>query len=74
MQPADVLDYWFGDSADLKVDDLKEYFQRLVQGGKKIDKFGRFPHRNKVWQRQSMDEELMYLAAGAKSFGQKLAL
>ncbi len=201
MQPADVLDYWFGDSANLEVDDLKEYFQRWFQGGKEIDKeikarfgkavkqaaanelsrwenttegslaliilldqftrnvyrgtakafsydikasrlcqklievgadkemswsqrgfcymplqhaedvnmqqqgiemyldlvedtpdelkkvaagfllsarehktiidkFGRFPHRNKVLQRQSTDEELIYLATGAKSFGQ----
>lgn len=201
MQPADVLDYWFGDSANLDVDGLKEYFQRWFQGGKEIDKeiktrfgkavqqaaadelsrwenstegslaliifldqftrnvyrgtakafsydikalrlcqklidsgadkemswpqrgfcymplqhaedlnmqqqgigmyldlvedtpddlkkmatgfllsarehktiidkFGRFPHRNKVLQRQSTDKELIYLAAGAKSFGQ----
>lgn len=35
-----------------------------------IDKFGRFPHRNKVMERESTDEELIYLATGAKSFGQ----
>lgn len=35
-----------------------------------IDKFGRFPHRNKVMDRESTNEELIYLATGAKSFGQ----
>ncbi len=35
-----------------------------------VDKFGRFPHRNKVLERESTDEELIYLATGAKSFGQ----
>lgn len=35
-----------------------------------VDKFGRFPHRNKVMERESTDEELIYLATGAKSFGQ----
>lgn len=38
MQPKDVLDYWFGDSANLEVDDLKEYFRRWFHGGKEIDK------------------------------------
>lgn len=35
-----------------------------------VDKFGRFPHRNQVLGRESTDEELAYLANGAKRFGQ----
>jgi uncharacterized protein (DUF924 family) len=35
-----------------------------------IDRFGRFPHRNKVLQRASTDEEIDFLAAGGPSFGQ----
>ena len=35
-----------------------------------VDKFGRFPHRNKVLGRENTDEELIYLATGAKTFGQ----
>ena len=38
MQPAEVLDYWFGDAIKLNVDGLKDYFQRWFQGGKEIDK------------------------------------
>jgi uncharacterized protein (DUF924 family) len=35
-----------------------------------IRRFGRFPHRNRILARQSMPEELAYLAAGAETFGQ----
>jgi uncharacterized protein (DUF924 family) len=35
-----------------------------------VDQFGRFPHRNRVLGRESTDEELAYLANGAKRFGQ----
>lgn len=35
-----------------------------------IAKFGRFPHRNKVLERQSNAEELAYLNSGGKRFGQ----
>ena len=35
-----------------------------------IERFGRFPHRNRVLGRASTDEELRYLAAGAPTFGQ----
>jgi len=38
MQPQDVLDYWFGDSANTKTEDLKDYFQRWFQGGEELDK------------------------------------
>lgn len=35
-----------------------------------VDRFGRFPHRNRVLGRESTDEELEFLAAGGPSFGQ----
>jgi uncharacterized protein (DUF924 family) len=34
-------------------------------------RFGRFPHRNRILQRESTPEELAWLAAGAPDFGQK---
>ena len=35
-----------------------------------IERFGRFPHRNRILGRESTEEELAYLADGAPSFGQ----
>jgi uncharacterized protein (DUF924 family) len=35
-----------------------------------VDRFGRFPHRNRVLGRESTDEELKFLASGSPSFGQ----
>ncbi|MCY4286238.1 MAG: DUF924 domain-containing protein [Thiotrichales bacterium] len=35
-----------------------------------VERFGRFPHRNRVLGRESTEEELSYLAEGAPSFGQ----
>lgn len=35
-----------------------------------IERFGRFPHRNRVLGRESTPEEVAYLGAGAESFGQ----
>lgn len=35
-----------------------------------VDRFGRFPHRNRVLGRESTDEELEFLASGGPSFGQ----
>ena len=35
-----------------------------------INRFGRFPHRNNVLQRESTLEEIAYLADGASSYGQ----
>jgi len=60
------------------VDDTADELKKVVTGfllsarehKTIIDKFGRFPHRNKVLDRESTDEELIYLATGAKSFGQ----
>ena len=35
-----------------------------------IERFGRFPHRNRILGRASTEEELRYLADGAPTFGQ----
>ena len=35
-----------------------------------VERFGRFPHRNRVLGRESTGEELSYLADGASTFGQ----
>ena len=35
-----------------------------------VERFGRFPHRNRVLGRESSGEELRYLAGGAPTFGQ----
>ena len=35
-----------------------------------VERFGRFPHRNRVLGRDSTEEELRYLADGAPTFGQ----
>lgn len=33
-----------------------------------IDRFGRFPHRNQVFGRESTEEEVRYLAEGGETF------
>ena len=35
-----------------------------------IERFGRFPHRNRILGRESTEEEVRYLADGAPTFGQ----
>lgn len=35
-----------------------------------IERFGRFPHRNKILGRESTSEEIEYLASGSENFGQ----
>ena len=35
-----------------------------------VERFGRFPHRNRVLGRESTEEELRYLADGGPTFGQ----
>ena len=60
------------------MEDVPEVLKKVVKGFADsarehkaiIDKFGRFPHRNKVLGRESTEEELSYLATGAKRFGQ----
>jgi len=55
-------------------DDLKKIVTGFLSSAREhkaiVDKFGRFPHRNKVLGRESTDDELSYLATGAKRFGQ----
>lgn len=47
---------------------------RFVEAGEEhrdtVARFGRFPHRNAILGRDSTPEELAYLAAGAKTYGQ----
>lgn len=62
---------------DLKADAPAEW-QELVEGFLEyaiehrdiIARFGRFPHRNRLLNRQSTEEEMHYLAAGARRYGQ----
>ena len=35
-----------------------------------VERFGRFPHRNRILGRASTPQELEYLKSGAESFGQ----
>ena len=35
-----------------------------------VEKFGRFPHRNKILERESTQEEIDYLTEGGHTFGQ----
>lgn len=49
---------------------LKGYLDYAEQHRKIIERFGRFPHRNKVLGRESTSDELAYLSEGASSFGQ----
>jgi uncharacterized protein (DUF924 family) len=62
------------DLVDDVPDDIKKVTMGFVLSAREhkaiIDKFGRFPHRNRVLGRESTDEELIYLATGAKTFGQ----
>ena len=52
----------------------RAYVERSIEGWTRhrdiVARFGRFPHRNAVLGRDSTTEELAYLAAGGRSFGQ----
>jgi uncharacterized protein (DUF924 family) len=54
---------------------LKETFETIAQFAELhadiIEKFGRFPHRNKMLDRENTPEEEEYLAADGPTFGQK---
>ena len=53
------------------------YVERSIKGWTRhrdiVARFGRFPHRNAVLGRDSTPEELAYMAAGGRSFGQGLS-
>ena len=55
-------------------DRWREYFAENVHYAHEhhdiIERFGRFPHRNRILGRESTEEELDYLADGAPTFGQ----
>ena len=55
-------------------DPWREYFAENVYYAREhhdiIERFGRFPHRNRILGRESTEEELVYLADGAPTFGQ----
>jgi len=49
---------------------LEEYHAFAVDHLRVIERFGRFPHRNRVLGRASTEEEKAYLTAGAQTYGQ----
>ena len=51
-------------------DDFTENVRYAREHHDIIERFGRFPHRNRVLGRPSTEEELRYLADGAPTFGQ----
>ena len=55
-------------------DAWRDYFAENVQYARLhrdiIERFGRFPHRNRILGRESTEEESRYLADGAPTFGQ----
>ena len=55
-------------------DAWRDYFSENVRYARLhhdiVERFGRFPHRNRILGRESTEEELRYLADGAPTFGQ----
>jgi uncharacterized protein (DUF924 family) len=49
---------------------IRSFVPFAVQHRAIVERFGRFPHRNRVLGRASTPEELAYLAGGAETFGQ----
>ena len=49
---------------------LRGFFGFARQHLEIIERFGRFPHRNRVLDRQSTPEEDHYLVSGGATFGQ----
>ena len=73
---ADIVTFWLSDSRDGpdRASARRDWWYR---GGPVVDeeiraRFGRFPHRNAVFGRDSTTEERAYMAAGGESFGQGL--
>ena len=59
---AEVDDAWRGRFAE------NAHYARLHHDI--VERFGRFPHRNRILGRESTEEELRYLADGGPTFGQ----
>ena len=55
-------------SRTLLADKIMGFVEYAVAHREVIEKFGRFPHRNKILGRESTAEELVYLASGRGSF------
>lgn len=49
---------------------LKSFLTHAREHAEVVEQFGRFPHRNKVLKRASTEQEMAYLSAGAKRYGQ----
>ena len=49
---------------------LRGYVSYAVKHREIVEKFGRFPHRNAILDRDSSPEESAFLAAGGPTFGQ----
>ncbi len=47
---------------------LKDYFNSARRHKEIIDRFGRYPHRNKILGRESTEEELKFLSQPGSSF------
>ena len=64
----------FGALAEEADESWREYFGENVHYARQhheiVERFGRFPHRNRILGRESTGEELEYLAGGAPTFGQ----
>ena len=64
----------FGSLAAEAADAWRDYFAENVHYAREhhdiIERFGRFPHRNRILGRESTEEELRYLADGAPTLGQ----
>jgi uncharacterized protein (DUF924 family) len=55
---------------DSGVEGCPDFHSHSVQHAEIVLRFGRYPHRNEILNRESTPEEQDFLAAGAPSFGQ----
>lgn len=64
----------FEELVDRAPAELVEFARRTLDYAREhkaiIDRFGRFPHRNKALGRQDTDDEIRWLSDGGKRFGQ----
>jgi uncharacterized protein (DUF924 family) len=53
---------------------IRNFLKEVITASKKhrdiIQQFGRFPHRNKILKRVSLESEEIYLRDGGETFGQ----